>query len=178
MVIFRGSLFCGGWYWYRLWSFLLLLRYDVSKTLDAYQIDSALKLRKVSNGCSVGGRNFMRWGAVWRCVCVFFLLFWHVFFLMGNIVIVGQEGKGDVYIFWVGIGEIRGVSLQCNGVYPFFVRRSFRSSQIVICKNSSLSCFFHENIWAQSSDLCHDFFLFKKPSGGSSHWYPKKGSFS
>lgn len=31
--------------------------------------------------------------------------------------------------------------MQCNGVYPFFVRRSFRSSQIVICKNSSLSCF-------------------------------------
>lgn len=76
-------------------------------------------------------------------VFVCFFCCFDMFFLMGNTVIVGQEGKGDVYIFWVGIriGEIRGVSLQCNGVYPLFVRRSFSCSQIVISKNSSQSCF-------------------------------------
>ena len=82
------------------------LRYDVSKTLDAYQIDSALKLRKVSSvtvglAKGVGGRNcstvsFGGW-MMKMClvVCVFFVFCCFVMFvfLMGSTEIAGLRGQ-------------------------------------------------------------------------------------
>ena len=175
MVIFRGSLRCGGWYLYRLRSFLCVAEVWCKQNLRCLSNRFGPEVAQgVKRGALLVEETSWDEGLFEDVFVCFFCCFeWHVFFLMGNIVIVGQEGKGDVYIFWVGIGEIRGVSLQCNGVYRFFVRRSFSCSQICHLQKLLPKLLFP---WEYLSSITWStawFFLFKKTSGGSSPWHPK-----